>query len=518
MTAMTESPSALPEPPDPGGSADELCTFAALQERLATLFARVFPDPRAPRTVVVNPSLSFDPELIAAIPGVQHYEERMLCLLMLLRLPRTRVIYLTSMPIPAPIVAYYLNLLPGVPGHHARRRLTLIPCYDPSPKPLSRKLLARPRTLARLRDAIGDPELAHMACFTVTELERTLAVRLEIPIYGCDPSLAHLGTKSGGRRVFREAGVDLPDGVEDLHERADLVAALAELKGRAPELGRAVVKLDEGASGEGNALFDYRDCPAGRGRGSWIERMLAERLRCEAESESFEHYLAKLGQMGGIVEAWLEGEARASPSAQVRIDPLGRVHPISTHDQMLGGPGGQIFLGSSFPAVRVYRLSVQEAGVKVARVLQRHGVIGRLGVDFVSLRENGYWRHYAIEINLRKGGTTHTFLMLDFLLDGHYDPETGLYLTRDGQPRYSYSSDNLASPAYRGLTPDDLIDIAVEHGIHFHGASQQGVVFHLMGSLSQFGKLGLLCVGDSRRRARELYEETQTILEREARG
>lgn len=186
---------------------------------------------------------------------------------------------------------------------------------------------------------------------------------------------------------------------------------------------------------------------------------------------------------------------------------------------MLGGPGGQIFLGSSFPAVHDYRLSVQEAGVKVARVLQRHGVVGRLGIDFVSLREGGHWHHYAIEINLRKGGTTHTFLMLDFLIDDRYDPETGLYLTRDGQPRYSYSSDNLSRPAYRGVTPDDLIDIAVENGIHFHGASQQGAVFHLMGSLSAVRLARpALRRRQPTRRARELYERTQELLEREAGG
>jgi hypothetical protein len=28
-----------------------------------------------------------------------------------------------------------------------------------------------------------------MACFNVTEFERTLAVKLGIPIYGCDPDL-----------------------------------------------------------------------------------------------------------------------------------------------------------------------------------------------------------------------------------------------------------------------------------------------------------------------------------------
>ena len=67
-----------------------------------------------------------------------------------------------------------------------------------------------------------------------------------------------------------------------------------------------------------------------------------------------------------------------------------------------------------------------------------------------------------------------------------YDPETGLFVTPDGRPRYYYASDNLESERYRGLTPEDLIDIAVSRGIHFHGATQEGVVFHLIGDRIQF--------------------------------
>ena len=53
------------------------------------------------------------------------------------------------------------------------------------------------------------------------------------------------------------------------------------------------------------------------------------------------------------------------------------------------------------------------------------------------------WKHYAIEINLRKGGTTHPFLMLQFLTNGHYDETTGLFETANKQHRYYYASDNL---------------------------------------------------------------------------
>ncbi len=500
----------------PAGSPQEIARFAALQERLAPLFARIFPDSHAPRTVLVNPSLSLDPDIIGKITGLLHYEERMLCMLMLLRLPRTRVVYVSSIPIDSSIVDYYLHLLPGIPGEHARRRLDMLSCHDPSTsETLTAKLLARPRMLERIRRAIGDPSIAHMTCFNVTATERTLAVRLGIPIYGNDPALEHLGSKSGSRRVFRDAGVAAPPGHEELRDERDIAGALADLKARDPGLMRAAVKLEYGTSGEGNAIFSFEGAPDG-GLQRWIEAELSTRLVFEEATLDWEHYRAKFRQMGGIVEAWIEADEKRSPSVQCRINPLGGVEVISTHDQVLGGPSSQIFLGATFPADSAYRHEIQEAAQRVAEVLRDRGALGRLGVDFASVYEEGRWRHFALEINLRKGGTTHTFRILQLLTGGTCDPETGLFATASGEPRFYYATDNLKRESYRRLTPEDLIDVAVEHDLHFDAASQEGVFFHLIGALAGYGKVGVVCVARERAAATRLYERTAAALERAA--
>ena len=55
----------------------------------------------------------------------------------------------------------------------------------------------------------------------------------------------------------------------------------------------------------------------------------------------------------------------------------------------------------------------------IGRHLAGLGVLGRFAVDFVVVQdESGAWTPYAIELNLRKGGTTHPFLTLQFLTDG----------------------------------------------------------------------------------------------------
>ncbi|MBA3490892.1 MAG: carboxylate-amine ligase, partial [Rubrobacteraceae bacterium] len=229
MTNMISTPTTPVDVPEPG-SAEELGRFAALQAKLGPLARRVLSDPRASQTVIVVPSLTLDVEEMAKIPGAHHYEERLLCMLMLLRLPRTNVVYVTSQHIATAIIDYYLHLLPGIPLRHARSRMTLLSCHDASDIPLTQKILDRPRLVERIRSAIIDPEAAHLTCFNSTALERSLAVRLGIPLYGNDPELNYLGTKSGSREAFREAGVLLPDGFEHLRDGGDVAEAVVELK------------------------------------------------------------------------------------------------------------------------------------------------------------------------------------------------------------------------------------------------------------------------------------------------
>jgi hypothetical protein len=225
---------------------------------------------------------------------------------------------------------------------------------------------------------------------------------------------------------------------------------------------------------------------------------------------------------------------KESPSVQCRVTPTGNCEIISTHDQQLGGESGQVYIGGHFPASNEYAVELGKMGILVAEALKEKGVMGRFAVDFISVKEKDArpddprlndsvgqavgrgWKHYPIEINLRKGGTTHPFLMLQFLTDGKYNDEEGLYYTSKGHlVRYYFCSDNLRSDKYKGISPHDLIDIAMMNELNYDGSSQEGVMFHLIGALSQYGKLGVVCIGSTPQRAREFYAKIVTVLEKE---
>src|SRR6266567_5883950 len=528
-------------------AADSQAEFDRLQRKLVPLWKSIERFNQDPQTIVVVPSMSIDAISSGAV--MQAYEERFLFLLLLLRQPRARLIYVTSQTILPSIIDYYLGLLPGVIPSHARKRLFLISPLDLSVRALSDKLLDRPRLIERIRSLILDLDRAHLVPFNTTNREKDLALRLGIPMYGADPKFFPLGTKSGCRKIFIEENVPHPLGHENLGSKEDLIEAIAQMRAQKPSIRQVLVKLNEGVSGEGNAVIDLYGLPtsfakatadrpvagigdaghrnASAGPGSSIpattdsgraRAMLEERFRAmqfELEGITYESYMKELQERQGVVEERIMGDEFRSPSVQLRITPLGVVELLSTHDQLLGGPSGQSYLGCAFPADAGYAALITREAAKVGKRLAKEGVIGRFALDFVVVRSNGKWDPYAIEINLRKGGTTHPFLTLQFLTDGTYDPKTAIFTAPNGRQKFFVASDHVESPQYRTLTPDDLFDIVVRHNLHFGQTRQTGVVFHMMSALGELGRMGLTAVGNSHEEAKATYDRAIAVLNEE---
>jgi hypothetical protein len=500
--------------------------FEDLQARLPGVWQRIRQqDPR--ESVVVVPSMSTDH--LGPWSGAlnQAMEERFLFLLLLLRQPCLRMVYVTSMPISESIIEYYLSLLPGVIPSHARARLTLVSVGDSSAAPLTAKLLGRPRLLAHLASLVPDRARSHLIPYNSTTQERDLSLLLGIPMYAADPRLFPLGTKTGCRRVFAESGVEYPFGAEDLHSTDDLVDAAMELRRSRPGADWAMVKLNEGASGSGNALVDLRDLPddlpgaegsAGDGplRAAVEERIGGMEL--EDRRIAVDTYLRRLDERGGILEQRVVGDEVRSPSVQMRVTPLGELEILSTHDQILGGPTGQKYLGARFPADPAYATMITSEAEKVGRVLADKGVLGRFALDFVVVRQGDSWTAHAIEINLRRGGTTHPFLTLQFLTDGTYAHEEGLFRTPGGDVRHLVATDHLEDDALKGLRVDDLFDLIARAGLHFDQSRQSGVVFHMISSITECGRVGMTAIGDTPDSAQDVFDRAESALLAEARA
>ncbi len=342
-------------------------------------------------------------------------------------------------------------------------------------------------------------------------------MRLGIPMYGADPAHAAYGTKSEGRRLFTQAEVRHPEGVEHLRSRDDVVAAIRSLLGSEDPPRRVVVKHNEGVSGFGNVTVDLGSLGP-RSSAADVDAVLS-RVEVNPLVGGVDDYFATLEHEGGIVEEMIEGPRVESPSVQLRITPMGAVELLSTHDQILGGESGHVFVGSRFPADPAYAEQISRSARSVGEVLATYGVIGRFAIDYIVIEQgDGTWLDYAIELNLRKGGTTHPFLALQFLTDGRYDEERSVFVVPNGTEKHYVASDHLEVDGLEIMTPQDLLDVAEIQGLHFDQTRQVGSVFHMLSAMPTHGFVGVTSVGNSAEEAQARYNEVeQTLVETVAR-
>ncbi len=282
--------------------------FKELQGKLRDRWQHIDHFDEGDNDILVIPSLTLDRRELEKVDGANNYEERHLFSLIRLRNPRTRLVYVTSEPLHPSIIDYYLQLLPGIPFSHARNRLLLLSTYDSSSVSLTQKILERPRLIERIRQALRRNK-SYMICFNSTFLERELSLRLGIPLWAADPDLLQWGTKSGSRQIFAECNLPHPDGSELVWNVEDLAEATVELWGRQPQLQRVVIKLNEGFSGEGNAILDLRplqDLTIGE-RLKAVSKHFSQ-MNFQGAGENWDKFSSRIGELGAIAEAFIEGD------------------------------------------------------------------------------------------------------------------------------------------------------------------------------------------------------------------
>ncbi len=446
------------------------------------------------------PSISFPVAELDKIIAVQRYEERMLFVALLLRDPGVRVVYVTSSPVDPAIVDYYLRFVPDAAS--ARDRLAMVDLGDPAVGSLSEKILARPDVLARLHRLA--PGGGTMLAFIVTPAEEAVAEALGLHLLGAPAGLAPLGSKSGSREVAATAGVRRLDGAENLFSLPELATAIDAIRARRPGAKAVVVKLNNGFSGQGNAILQLDGLS---------DPLPASKTTFCAAEESWPTFAAKVEAEGAIVEELVRAEGLASPSVQLRISPgrglpSARVEVLSTHDQILGEPEGQVYLGCRFPAAADYRSAIVAEAERVGAVLAGAGVIGSFGIDFVVVPGDAV---YLSEINLRLGGTTHPYWMARLATGATYDRASGELVTGGG-PRCYVATDNLKSRHLAERSPAEVIAMVDAAGLAFDPSTGTGVTLHLLGAVPGYGKVGATCIGGSAESADALYRRLLDVL------
>lgn len=407
---------------------------------------------------------------------------------------------------------------------------------------------------------IRRPESAALVCVNSTGREEALAEQLGIRFLGALEEHLWMGTKGGSRALFQECGVPLAAGTPlrfNVRQVADdawrlWVRLAAEASRGGPRVPtRAVVKLNDGFSGAGNAVMDASALRAavlaGRGadllrpeavdRGIALVEQLFSRMAFQGDEENWSSFSGKMASVGALVEAFVEPQGTdgetTTPSCQAYIGASGNVVVASTHEQVMDA-SGQCYKGCAYPARVAYADTLASEGAKVAAAVAARGARGWLSVDFIAVRDSlkpsTPWRLYALEINLRPGGTTHPF-MTAALLTGTTPVLTEVHTPRGcpplsltaatGQKLYYAATDNMSRPEFARVTPESAIAAIATHprlrwvplnpSRSFGGG--YGVALYMLGCLSGAGdKVGAVAVARSADEAKAMLAETEAVI------
>ena len=304
-------------------------------------------------SVVVVPSVAPDRRRSPA-PSVQAYEERFLFLLLLLRQPRLRMIYVTG---PADRREHRRVLPRAAAGRHPE------PCpRAPAPGRRARRLAAaagdeaaRAPADPRRGSARSSPT-ARAATSCRTPRRRSSATsrwrsasRCTAPTRGCSRSAPRPAAGGCSPRPASPHPLGLRGPARPRRRGRRAGAPARRAARRDATRSSSSTRASRAAATRSSTCAACRRRDRRRGARGAARPRRGDGARAPRRS-SPRAYLARLAEGGGIVEERIDGAELRSPSVQLRVTPLGEVELLSTHDQLLGGPSGQSYLGCRFPA------------------------------------------------------------------------------------------------------------------------------------------------------------------------
>lgn len=223
------------------------------------------------------PSLSVDEEVRISVPSVAIWQKRQLARLLDVADPNVDVLFVLAAPLPdevPPTTAttccllrcllqvrdYYTKLLTvaGVTNAAQRFRFIIPENHDRlrGTHSLATVLLYSPRAMKRIKTFVGD-RVAYITPNVVGADDVRVSMQLGIPLLGPEDRIsAMFSSKSGCKRLFAAAQVNMPPAAYDIYSEDDCFQALTRLVIRYPLVRRWLFKLDDEFGGRGHASFD----------------------------------------------------------------------------------------------------------------------------------------------------------------------------------------------------------------------------------------------------------------------
>ncbi|XP_037834285.1 IQ motif-containing protein H [Kryptolebias marmoratus] len=382
------------------------------------------------RTIIHIPSLGFSQSQRLKLRSYDILQNTQISRLCDVRDENVEVIYVCSLHLGEDILQYYSSLLScdgatdGADTRNTqaslckRRFIILTPeavDYFPTHNMcLSTLLKYSPRTLKRIKHLIQGKQ-AYMVGGVSHMDDLAVADELDVPILGPEPAVSQLyNTKSGGRRIFAVAEVDVPPGQADIYSLNQLHETLAELMTQNINMQRWLFKMNLQHGGRVTAYCDvchlgcykwalqrYHRYGPDLWGSEWIQETVLLRYLDEipewlahyaqpAKTSSYPSwscFLKTFLRQGGVVEAYPPSESVTYLTVDMLLEPGGEVTMLSCGDQLHGSCQLEV-IGSTVPQTSVHPDALHSICVRVGRACLQHLIVGYVSVGLATYMDN----------------------------------------------------------------------------------------------------------------------------------
>ncbi|XP_068169967.1 IQ motif-containing protein H isoform X2 [Antennarius striatus] len=408
------------------------------------------------RTIIHIPSLGYSQSQRLNLRGFEILQNIQISRLCDIKDKNVEVIYVCPQHLGEDILHYYTSLLKCDEATD-RRFVILTPeavDYFPTHNMcLSTLLKYSPHTLKRIGNLIQGKQ-AYIVGGVAHVDDLAVADELGVPVLAPEPAIAQLySTKSGGRRIFIGAEVDVPPGQGDIYSINQLHEALAELMTQNMHVQRWLFKMDSEHGGRGTAYCDichlscynwalqeYHHYGPELWKAKWIQEPVLLRYFDEipewlthnarpAKTSCYPNwacFLKTFLRQGGVVEAYPPSDSITCLTVDLLLEPGGQVTMLSCGDQLQDSCQLKA-LGSTVPQTSVNPENLLSICMRVGEACLQRLIVGYISVDLATFLNHNTMEQkvWAVDLDLSYSDQLAMTQMLLMITGGTLNFHTG---------------------------------------------------------------------------------------------
>jgi len=509
------------------------------------------------RHVVVHvPSLGFDVKERKIIPGFTDIQNLQAGRIFELIDQNVDIIYISPVKMDDDIISYFDKLLAlkkavqtGQPENieSMKSRLTILTPDAASrirkrSMNLAATLYYSYKTLKRIKTLIAGRPAYYVPGYVCRD-DLAVADVLDLPVLTSEPQITHLySSKSGSKRIFAAASIEIPPGDFDIYTEQQLNETLAWKIVQHPNITKWLLKIDTSFCGRGIAFIDvekYLPCYeymkkqvkkfGDKWRYRWAKEdafikvldQLPDTLSQHAETakenvyKTWPDFLQDYLSKGGIIEAYPPSSVTCL-TVDLLIEPNGTTKIKSCGDHLYADNVLDCF-GTSVPQTSIDPDVLVSKCEKIGSACRSRGVIGYFSVDFVTFIDGLTMKQqiWGIDLKLYYSDQMSMTNVMLYLSGGSLDPYKSTFIVpprmleekrfekrkkveekqkvEENRKRFAVMSNKLFHSNFAVIHKNVFIQMCRAHNIGFDIREIKGTIFLLV-NRDRLSRMGMMFV------------------------